>query len=53
MKGFKFSDNPVGKAVDKKMQSGGSDPYGGLNGVIAKLGNGGNVQGQANQKEKG
>ena len=29
------------------------DAYGGLTGVIDKLGTGGNVKGQANQKEKG
>ena len=35
-------------------RSGGGDAYGGLVGVIGKMGNGtGNVKGQDNQKEKG
>ena len=52
MKGYSFSDNKAGEAVDKASRSSG-DAYGGITGIIAKLGTGGNVKGQANQKEKG
>jgi hypothetical protein len=52
MKGYKFSDSKAGVAADKSFKSSG-DAYGGITGIIAKLGTGGNVKGQANQKEKG
>ena len=52
MKGYKFSDSKAGVAADKSFKSSG-DSYGGITGIIAKLGTGGNVKGQANQKEKG
>ena len=41
-----------GRMSDKSFKSSG-DAYGGITGIIAKLGTGGNVKGQANQKEKG
>ena len=47
-----WSDSKAGVLADKNFKSSG-DAYGGLTGVIAKLGTGGNVKGQANQKEKG
>ena len=47
-----WSDSKAGVAADKSFKSSG-DAYGGLTGGIAKLGTGGNVKGQANQKEKG
>ena len=52
MKGYKFSDSKAGVAADKSFKSSG-DAYGGITGIIAKVGTGGNVKGQANQKEKG
>ena len=52
MKGYSFSDNKVGEAVDKASRSSG-DAYGGITGIISKLGTGGTVKGQDNQKEKG
>ena len=48
----KWSDNPQGVAADKSFKSKG-DAYGGITGIISKLGTGGNVKGQDNQNEKG
>ena len=50
--GEHWSDSKAGVKADKSFKSSG-DAYGGITGIIAKLGTGGNVKGQANQKEKG
>ena len=47
-----WADSKAGVAADKSFKSSG-DAYGGITGIISKLGNGGNVKGQENQKEKG
>ena len=51
MKGYKFSDSKAGVAADKSFKSSG-DAYGGITGIIAKLGTGGTSKAKQIKKRK-